>query len=52
MCIDSTIRAGFDLGYTMVVHQNACAAKGLMGTPLVHLISMKTLGSTFAELDP
>lgn len=50
MCVDSTVRAGFDLGYRMVLHEKACAAPGLLGTKLVHLISVKTLGSAFAEI--
>jgi len=49
MCVDTTIRAGFDLGYQMILHENACAARGLLGTSLIHLISVRTLGSVFAE---
>ncbi|MBN1617262.1 MAG: cysteine hydrolase [Spirochaetales bacterium] len=50
MCIDTTVRAGFDLGYSMVLHQDACAAVGFLGTRLVHKISVKTLGSVFARV--
>jgi nicotinamidase-related amidase len=50
MCIDSTVRAAFDLGYTVYLHEKACAARGVMGLPLVHLISIKTLGSVFAKI--
>ena len=51
MCIDSTVRAGFDLGYKIVLHKNACTAVGILGTGIVHLISVKTLGSSFAEVE-
>jgi nicotinamidase-related amidase len=50
VCVDTTTRAAFDLGYTIKLHQNACAARPLFGTGLVHLVSIKTLGSVFAEL--
>lgn len=50
MCVDTTTRAAFDLGYTIKLHQNACAARPLLGTGLVHLVSIKTLGAVFAEL--
>lgn len=50
MCIDTTVRAGFDLGYSMVLHQDACAAVGFLGTRLVHRITVKTLGSVFARV--
>lgn len=50
MCVDTTTRAAFDLGYRVKLHQDACAARPLFGTGLVHLVSIKTLGSTFAEL--
>ena len=29
MCVDATVRAGFDLGYTMAVASDACAARPL-----------------------
>jgi len=50
MCIDTTVRAGFDLGYSMVLHQGACAAVGFLGTRLVHRITVKTLESVFARV--
>ncbi len=50
MCVDTTVRAGFDLGYEMILYSDACAARGFLGTSLVHKISIKTLGSVFAEV--
>ncbi len=50
MCVDTTTRAGFDLGYRMILHGNACAARGYLGTRLVHRITVRTLGSVFAEI--
>jgi nicotinamidase-related amidase len=50
MCVDTTTRAGFDLGYRMILHENACAARGYLGTRIVHRITVKTLGSAFAEI--
>lgn len=50
MCIDTTTRAGFDLGYRMVLRESACAARGFFGTRLIHRITVKTLGSVFAEV--
>jgi nicotinamidase-related amidase len=51
MCIDSTVRAAFDLGYTVTIHEKACAARGFLGTNLVHLVSIKTLASVFAKTE-
>jgi nicotinamidase-related amidase len=50
MCVDTTTRAAFDLGYTVYVHQNCCAARGLFGTRLIHHVTIKTLGSAFAKI--
>lgn len=50
MCVDSTVRAGFDLGFVMEIAEKGCAARGLMGSRLIHLISIKTLGSRFARI--
>ena len=50
MCVDTTTRAGFDLGYRMVIHERACAARPFFGTRLIHRITIKTLGSVFAEI--
>lgn len=50
MCVDTTTRAAFDLGYRVKLHKDACAARPLFGTGLVHLVSIKTLGAAFAEL--
>lgn len=51
MCVDSTVRAGFDLGYRMVLHDKACAAKGLLGSKIVHLVTVRTLVSAFATIE-
>lgn len=50
MCVDTTVRAAFDLGFRVFLHPKACAARGLLGTPIPHLVTVKTLGSVFAEL--
>lgn len=50
MCIDTTARAGFDLGYEMVIHKNACAARSFLGTRIIHYLTIKTLGSVFAKI--
>ncbi len=50
MCVDSTVRAAYDLGYSVTVHEKACAARGFLGTNLVHLVSIKTLASVFASI--
>ncbi len=50
MCVDSTIRAGYDLGYKIVLHRDACAAPGLLGTKLIHYLTIKTLRSVFCTV--
>ncbi len=50
MCVDSTVRAAFDFGFAVTLHGSACAARGFLGTPLVHVISLKTLGAAFATV--
>jgi nicotinamidase-related amidase len=50
MCVDTTTRAAFDLGYMVYVHKDCCAARGLFGTRAIHLITIKTLGSVFAKI--
>jgi nicotinamidase-related amidase len=50
MCVDSTARAAFDLGYAVVVHGHACAARSLLGTRLIHRLFLANLGSTFARI--
>lgn len=51
MCVDSTARAAFDLGYRVVVHGNACAARPLFGTKLIHRIFLANLGTAFARIE-
>jgi len=51
MCVDSTARAAFDLGYRVVVHGNACAARPLLGTKLIHRIFLANLGTAFARIE-
>ena len=56
MCIDSTVRAGFDLGYSMIVVEDACATRDLSfnGETIlakeVHGSYMSALGSVFARV--
>jgi nicotinamidase-related amidase len=50
LCVDTTTRAAFDLGYLVKVHGDCCAARGLWGTRLIHRVSLATLGSAFAEI--
>jgi len=50
MCIDTTARAGFDLGYKMIIHAKACAAPALLGTGLIHGLFLRNLSGTFAEV--
>lgn len=50
MCVDSTARAAFDLGYAVVVHGKACAARPLLGTKLIHRLFLANLGAAFARI--
>ena len=50
MCVDSTARAAFDLGFKVVVHGKACAARPLFGTKLIHRLFLANLGSAFVRI--
>jgi len=56
MCIDATVRAAFDLGYTCLVAHDACATKELsfLGTTVpaasVHTAFMAALDGIFARV--
>jgi nicotinamidase-related amidase len=50
MCVDTTVRAAFDLGYRTILHERACAARGVLGTNILHFLTVKTLGSVFATV--
>ena len=56
MCIDATARAAFDLGYQVVVVEDACAASDLKFNDLpipagaVHGAFMAALGSVYGEI--
>ncbi|PHS58016.1 MAG: cysteine hydrolase [Sulfurimonas sp.] len=55
MCIDTTVRAGFDLGYKITVANDACATRDLqfnneiIRAKDVHNSFMSALGSIFCE---
>lgn len=57
MCIDSSVRAAFDLGFTCVVAQDACAASDLEfagsahEAKAVHEIFMAALASAYARVE-
>lgn len=56
MCIDSTVRAGFDLGYKITLVHDACATKDLqfqgkiIKAKDVHFSFMSALASVFCEV--
>ena len=56
MCVDSTVRAGFDLGYRVTVVEDACATRDLnfKGEVIlakeVHGSFMSALGAIFASV--
>ncbi|MBU8911726.1 MAG: cysteine hydrolase [Desulfobacterales bacterium] len=56
MCIDTTVRAGFDLGYKIELVNDACATKDLqfkdeiIKAKDVHNSFMSALGSAFCEV--
>ena len=56
MCVDSTVRAGFDLGYDITLAEDACATRDLIfnghvvGTKDVQRSFMSALGSVFCEV--
>ena len=56
MCVDSTVRAGFDLGYRVTVVEDACATRDLtfngevISAKEVHGSFMSALGAVFASV--
>ena len=56
MCIDTTVRAGFDLGYKILLASDACATKDLqfkeniIKADDVHTSFMAALGGVFCEV--
>ncbi len=56
MCVDSTVRAGFDLGYDITLAEDACATRDLIfnghvvGAKDVQRSFMSALGSVFCEV--
>jgi nicotinamidase-related amidase len=56
MCVDSTVRAAFDLGFNCIVTQDACATRALdfngitVPAPQVHASYMAALGAVFAQV--
>ena len=58
MCIDSTTRAAFDLGFDCIVAQDACATKDLsfddhvLPAESVHRAFLAALSGTFAKVVP
>ena len=56
MCIDTTVRAAFDLGFRCLVVSDACATRNLefdgvaIGAPQVHAAFMAALSSAFAQV--
>lgn len=56
MCIDTTVRAAFDLGYTCLVAHDACATRNMAfnGNDIpaahVHGSDMAALGAVFAKV--
>jgi len=56
MCIDSTVRAGFDLGYKITLFSDACATRDLefqgevIPAQQVHNTFISALGSLFCEV--
>jgi len=56
MCIDTTVRAGFDLGYKITLIEDACATRNLQFKEMtikaedVHYSFMSALGSAFCEV--
>jgi len=56
MCIDTTVRAGFDLGYKITLADDACATRDLqfkdkiVKAEDVHYSFMSALGSVFCEV--
>jgi nicotinamidase-related amidase len=56
MCVDSTVRAAFDLGFNCIVTHDACAARAIdfngitVAAPQVHASYMAALGAVFAQV--
>lgn len=56
MCVDTTVRAAFDLGFNCIVTHDACATRELnfngvsVPAPLVHASYMAALGAVFAQV--
>lgn len=56
MCIDTTVRAGFDLGYTVTLASDGCATRALthgeLTIPAAHVQGayLASLGSVFAKI--
>jgi len=56
VCIDTTVRAAFDLGYRCLVVSDACATRNLqfggiaIEAPQVHAAFMAALSSFFAQV--
>jgi nicotinamidase-related amidase len=56
MCVDTTVRAAFDLGFTCIVTHDACAARELAFNGItvpaaqVHASYMSALGAVFAQV--
>jgi nicotinamidase-related amidase len=56
MCIDATVRAAFDLGFTCIVAPDACAAREqvfdgvTVPAPQVHAAYMAALGAVYAQV--
>lgn len=58
MCVDATVRAAADLGYTVTVLSDACAARSLefngqgVSAPQVHAAFLAALGMGYAKVTP
>ncbi|MCB2180824.1 MAG: cysteine hydrolase [Desulfobulbaceae bacterium] len=58
MCIDATVRAAFDKGFTCIVAHDACAARNLshggvdVPSSQVHAAYMAALGTVYATVTP
>jgi len=56
MCVDTTVRAAFDLGFSSIVTHDACATRDLIfnevsvPAKLVHAAYMAALGAVFAKV--
>jgi len=56
MCIDATVRAAFDRGYTCIVAHDACATRNLVFNGIdipaahVHGANMAALGAVYAKM--